>query len=48
MRRDASKWTLVQGVLAPIQFLVFLISLGLVLKFLVTGTGFAAATARLS
>lgn len=44
MRRDASKWTLVQGVLAPIQFLVFLISLGLVLKFLVTGTGFAAAT----
>ena len=44
MRRDASKWTLVQGELAPIQFLVFLISLGLVLKFLVTGTGFAAAT----
>ncbi len=44
LRRDASKWTLVQGVLAPIQFLVFLISLGLVLKFLVTGTGFAAAT----
>jgi 3-vinyl bacteriochlorophyllide hydratase len=31
-------------VLAPIQFLVFLISAGLVLRFLVTGTGFEAAT----
>jgi 3-vinyl bacteriochlorophyllide hydratase len=46
-RRDASRWTLVQGVLAPIQFLVFLISLGLVLKYLVTGQGFAAATASI-
>jgi 3-vinyl bacteriochlorophyllide hydratase len=45
LRRDASPWTLVQGVLAPIQFLVFLVSVGLVLKFLVTGTGFAVATA---
>ncbi len=36
-RRDASKWTLVQGVLAPIQFLVFLISLYLVLNSLKTG-----------
>ena len=26
-RRDASRWTLVQGVLAPLQFLVFLASL---------------------
>jgi 3-vinyl bacteriochlorophyllide hydratase len=43
-RRDASRWTLVQGILAPIQFLVFLISLALVLKFLVTGNGLAAAT----
>lgn len=43
-RRDASGWTLVQGVLAPIQFLVFLISLGLVLRFLVTGDGQQAAT----
>ncbi len=46
-RRDASRWTLVQGVLAPIQFLVFLVSLGLVLKYLVTGQGFAAATASI-
>lgn len=44
-RRDASPWTLVQGVLAPVQFLVFLISIALVLRFLVTGTGYAAATA---
>ncbi len=27
-RRDASPWTLVQGVLAPLQFGVFLVSLG--------------------
>ena len=38
-RRDATVWTLVQGVLAPIQFLVFLVSLGLVLRFLATGEG---------
>ena len=38
-RRDKSVWTLVQGVLAPVQFLVFLISLALVLRFLATGEG---------
>lgn len=43
-RRDASPWTLVQGVLAPIQFLVFLVSLGLVLRYLTTGEGAQAAT----
>jgi 3-vinyl bacteriochlorophyllide hydratase len=43
-KRDASPWTRVQGVLAPIQFLVFLVSAGLVLRFLATGTGFEAAT----
>lgn len=43
-RRDASKWTLVQGILAPLQFLVFLVSLGLVLRYLATGEGFDAAT----
>jgi 3-vinyl bacteriochlorophyllide hydratase len=42
-RRDASRWTLVQGILAPLQFLVFLVSLVLVLRFLLTGAGFAAA-----
>ncbi len=43
-RRDATAWTLVQGVLAPVQFLVFLVSLGLVLRFLMTGQGEQAAT----
>jgi 3-vinyl bacteriochlorophyllide hydratase len=43
-RRDASRWTLVQGLLAPVQFVVFLVSLGLVLRFLATGDGVAAAT----
>ena len=44
VRRDSSKWTLVQGILAPIQFLVFLVSLALVLRFLLTGNGHDAAT----
>ena len=43
-RRDSSRWTLVQGILAPIQFLVFLVSLALVLRYLATGEGAAAAT----
>ena len=38
-RRDTSAWTLVQGVLAPVQFLIFLISLALVMRFLATGEG---------
>ncbi|MCU0686238.1 MAG: 2-vinyl bacteriochlorophyllide hydratase [Polyangiaceae bacterium] len=42
-RRDATRWTLVQGVLAPAQFLVFLVSLVLVLHTLATGEGAAAA-----
>lgn len=37
VRRDSSKWTLVQGLLAPVQFLIFGISLYLVLDFLSTG-----------
>lgn len=44
-RRDSSPWTTVQGVLAPIQFAVFLVSLYLVLRYLRTGEGLAAATA---
>lgn len=44
-RRDSTIWTLVQGVLAPIQFLVFLISLSLVLRYFATGEGLAIATA---
>ena len=42
--RDESVWTLVQGVLAPVQFLVFLVSLALVLRYLLTGNGEYAAT----
>ena len=44
LRRDATPWTLVQGVLAPLQFLVFAISLGLVVRYLITGEGYALAT----
>ena len=36
-RRDATPWTLVQGLLAPFQFLVFLVSLSLVIVYLGTG-----------
>lgn len=43
-RRDSTVWTMVQGVLAPLQFLVFLVSLGLVLRYLSTGDGYAIAT----
>lgn len=44
-RRDATRWTTVQAVLAPLQFLVFLVSLVLVLRALATGEGLALATA---
>ena len=44
-RRDSSPWTLVQGILAPLQFLVFLVSLGLVLRTLLTGEGAGIANA---
>lgn len=43
-RRDASPWTKVQIILAPIQFLAFLISFSLVIYYLVTGSGYLAAT----
>jgi 3-vinyl bacteriochlorophyllide hydratase len=46
-RRDASRWTLVQGILAPLQFVVFFVSLCLVLRYLATGHGLAAATASI-
>jgi 3-vinyl bacteriochlorophyllide hydratase len=46
-RRDASPWTRVQGVLAPCQFAVFLVSLCLVVRCLATGHGVAIATASI-
>ena len=39
LRRDKTPWTLVQGLLAPFQFVVFLISLVLVVRCLQTGEG---------
>ncbi len=42
-RRDATRWTLVQGILAPVQFLVFAVSVTLVLRSLLTGDGIMAA-----
>ncbi len=45
VRRDGTVWTLVQGVLAPLQFVVFLVSAVLVLRFLLTGEGLGAAAA---
>ncbi|MGC8523296.1 MAG: 2-vinyl bacteriochlorophyllide hydratase [Acidibrevibacterium sp.] len=46
-RRDASAWTIVQGVLAQVQFVVFLASLSLVLRYLGTGQGYGLATASI-
>lgn len=43
-RRDRTVWTRVQGVLAPLQFLAFAVSLALVLRCLATGAGYEAAT----
>ena len=43
-RRDKTVWTLIQGILAPMQFLVFLVSLFLVVRYLWTGEGYVAAT----
>lgn len=43
-KRDSSIWTPVQGILAPLQFLAFLISFGLVVRYLTTGEGYEIAT----
>lgn len=43
-RRDETVWTSVQGVLAPLQFAVFLVSLWLVIRYLITGVGYEIAT----
>jgi 3-vinyl bacteriochlorophyllide hydratase len=44
-RRDSTRWTLVQGLLAPLQFVVFAISVVLVLRYLASGEGLQLATA---
>ena len=43
-RRDETPWTFVQGILAPIQFLVFMVSTVLVVRYLITGDGETLAT----
>jgi len=47
-RRNQSRWTFVQGVLAPIQFLVFLVSAALLARYLLSGEGFALAAASVA
>jgi len=43
-RRNRSPWTKAQFILAPIQFVVFLISFALVIRYLATGEGYWIAT----
>jgi 3-vinyl bacteriochlorophyllide hydratase len=38
-RRDSTVWTVVQGVLAPVQFAIFAVSLVFVVRTLLTGEG---------
>lgn len=42
-KRQTSKWTLVQTVLAPLQFLTFIVSLILIVRYLTTGDGYTIA-----
>jgi 3-vinyl bacteriochlorophyllide hydratase len=46
-RRDATPWTLVQGILAPLQFLAFGVSVILIARYLTTGHGLALAEASI-
>lgn len=46
-RRDATRWTIVQGILAPVQFVIFLVSLALVVRYLSTGEGAALAASSI-
>jgi 3-vinyl bacteriochlorophyllide hydratase len=38
IRRDESRWTLVQGILAPVQFLVFLVRTLVLYAIMITGS----------
>lgn len=42
--RQNSRWTVVQMVLAPLQLLTFVLSLGLIIYYLTTGNGYWVAT----
>jgi len=43
IRRDETVWTVVQGVLAPLQFMAFALSLVFVINYLANDTGYLAA-----
>ena len=42
--RDRTVWTKVQAILAPLQFIVCIISLALVFRYLITGEGYYIAS----
>ena len=42
-KRNESIWTRVQVILAPLQFLAFIVSLILVIRYLTTGNGYTIA-----
>lgn len=44
-RRNSSRWTMWQAVLAPLQMLVMVASAVMILRYLHTGSGFALANA---
>ncbi|MEM8788144.1 MAG: 2-vinyl bacteriochlorophyllide hydratase [Pseudomonadota bacterium] len=46
-RRDATIWTTVQGILAPIQLVVCLVSAVLAVRYLSSGAGYELATASI-
>ena len=46
-RRDSTVWTVIQGVLAPLQFIAFAVSVVLVLRYMATGEGYFAASASI-
>ena len=43
-RRDATPWTMVQAILAPLQFLTFAVSVALIFRYMATGQGYGLAT----
>lgn len=44
IRRNNSKWTLVQAILGPLQFVAFVISFALVIRYLMTSQGYLLTT----
>jgi 3-vinyl bacteriochlorophyllide hydratase len=47
LRRDRSPWTIVQAILAPLQFLSCAVSVALVVHYFWTGQGYEIATASI-